>query len=180
MLLLLALPASQARWTKAAALLLAAGFAVVTTLAWSVHAELELSGLRESLASVTGPRSVLGLDYRADASILRGRPFLQDFAYFQAEHGGELSFSFAEHQSGIVALARPRTLRWTQGLEWYPQRLQPRDVDAFDCVLVNGTDDDHSRFSERFGLRSPVAQGYFRVYCHAQSEPLTSGSTRDR
>jgi hypothetical protein len=166
MFALQALPAVRGRALPLLAAVLAVGFGLATTTVWVIFDQDELSGLRASLASIDRPRSVLGLDYRQRSDVVQDRPFLQLFAYAQAERGGELAFSFAEHRSSIVAYAKPRVRNWTEGLEWLPEQARQRDVDAFDCVLVDGSDAQHQAFSTGFGLRSRVTEGYFRLYCH--------------
>jgi hypothetical protein len=161
----LALPAPPTRAFAATAALVAGLFGLVTSLVWVLFNEDELQGLREAVASVDGPRSVLGLDLRQDSTLLRGRPFMQSAAYLQAEHGGVLNFSFTEHGSSIVANAGPRVLHWTPGLEWYPERLRQADVDAFDCVLVDASEEQHRSFAALYGLHS-AQRTAFRLYCH--------------
>lgn len=166
MLALLALPTIHTRVTTWAAVVCAGFFALFTTLAWVVYEQVELDGLQEALALVDEPKSVLGLSQRDTSMILRGFPFLQIFAYFQAQHGGELSFSFAEHVSSIVAYREPRKITWQGGLEWQPERATKADVAAFDCTLVNGNEEQHRAFVRDFGMLSPQTSGYFRLYCH--------------
>jgi hypothetical protein len=165
MFLLLGLPSPGGRALPALAGLLAVAFALVTTAAWVTFDAAELSGLRPSLAALDRPRRVLGLDYRKHSEVFRDRPFMQLFAYAQAAHGGELSFSFAEHQSSLVSYREPPHRPWTAGLEWSPELATARDVAAFECVLVNGSDEQHGAFAARFGLRPLVHEGWFRLYC---------------
>lgn len=167
MFVLLSLPAVSRRALSAFALVAAFGFSLVTTAAWIVFDEDELTGYTESLASLGQPQRLLELDYRKYSEVVRGRPFFQLVAYAQAERGGELAFSFAEHQSSIVAFRSARRVPWTLGLEWYPEQAQARDVSAFDCVLVNGTPEQHQEFTARFGLGLSAQRehGYFRLYC---------------
>jgi hypothetical protein len=96
---------------------------------------------------------------------LAGKPFIHINAYFQVEHGGELSASFAGGASSIVAYASPPKERSTPGLELFPIRVQPRDVAAFDCTLVSGTDGQHARFAAVFKVHSRQRAGNFRLYC---------------
>ena len=164
-LALLALPRIEARALRGVVATAVALFSILTSLAWALFDQLDLAGLRESLQHVPEGASVLGLDYRKSSIYVRDRPFLQLFAYAQVERGGELSFSFAEHASSIVTYDRPRTLRWTPGLEWLPERVTRSDVMAFGCVLVNAEPQQHDAFRAKFGLESDVREGYFRSYC---------------
>ncbi len=162
---LLSLPELKGRVMRAGTLLLAAGFAIMTTLAWALYDIEDLSGLDESLDQISAPTSVLGLDQQRTSRFLYGYPFLQIFAYFQATHGGELNFSFAEHATSIVAYRGPRALAWTPGLEWHPERVTSEDVRRFDCTLLSGSDGDHRTFQRTYGITSSSAEGRFRLYC---------------
>lgn len=177
-LVILALPGTSrgVAWGAAAVTGL---FSVCTTMAWALYDQDELDGLREALALVDEPKSVLGLNHRPTSDLMRGNPFLQTFAYFQVLHGGEVNFSFAEHASSIVAYKTPRKVNWQGGLEWFPQYVTEADLAAFDCVLVNGTEAQHQRFARYSGLRTPQERGYFRLYCHAFGrEQVTTGVPR--
>lgn len=169
MSLLLALPSVRVRLVQWAALAFAGVFALGTTFVWVVHDQDDLDGLREALAQVQEPKSVLGLNLggSSQTTLLRGNPFLQTFAYFQAVHGGELSFSFAEHVSSIVAYSRPRTYTWQGGLDWFPERVTHTDLNAFDCALVNGNEREHLDFASFSGLRTRQEKSYFRLYCRS-------------
>lgn len=109
-----------------------------TASAWRDVEDRELRGLSASLAASPAPTRTLGLDYVGMSDVLRTPPFLQLFAWRQALHGGELSFSFAEHRAGIVGLAGSRERSWTPGLEWRADLATVEDLRAFDQVLVVG------------------------------------------
>lgn len=164
-LLLLALPDPDQRWLRVASSAATVAFVLFTTFAWSLFDQLDLAGLRESLARVPPGASVLGLDYRALSPFIRARPFLQLAGYAQAEHGGELGFSFAEHASSAVSYRSPRVLHWTPGLEWLPNRARRTDIEQFDCVLVNADPDEHERFHALSGRPAEPREGFFRAYC---------------
>lgn len=168
MLLLLAIPGTLWRPACGVAAVAAAAFSVVVTCSWAMFDQDDLTGLRESLASVRGPRKLLGLDFRRQSSQFTHFPYLQIHAYFQARTGGQLNFSFAEHASSIVSYRKPPHAPWQSGLEWFPGRATRRDVELFDCVLVNATPSQHDVFSRYFHLSSPVREGFFRIYCHDQ------------
>lgn len=169
MFLLLGLPSARGRSSPLLAGMIATVFSLGTTAAWITFEATELSGLRPSLAAIGRPCRVLGLDYRKQSDVLRDRPFMQLFAYSQASYGGELSFSFASHQSSIVAYREPLRAEWTPGLEWNAELATDRDLAAFDCVVVDGTDEQHAAFAARFGSASEVAEGHVRSYCRARS-----------
>jgi hypothetical protein len=165
MLVVLGLPAPRPRWSAALIGVLALGFSLMTTTAWILHEVNDLSGLSTALAAVSRPTSVLGLSFKSRSSTIRGTPFLQTFAYFQAEHGGELNFSFAEHGTGVVVYRDGRKTHWTPGLEWFPRRVTREDLAQFECALVNADDATHAGFPERSQLVPRTHEGCFRLYC---------------
>lgn len=165
LLLLLSLPWSPGVTARTFSALVTCAFVVWTSLAWSLFDQVELAGLRESLARMPERGRVLGVDLRKRSPYLRARPFLQTFAYAQVEHGGELSFSFAEHASSVVLYRRPRKIPWTRGMEWYPERLQTSDLVYFDCLLVNASADEHMRMPPPAPFSPLVQEGFFRAYC---------------
>src|SRR5262249_24841727 len=111
--------------------------------AW-VHWEgEEMSGLVSSLAALPRGQRVMGLDFLKESAWLKGRPFLQSFAYAQACNGADVNFSFSEHSSGLVRDAVPRRRTWTVGLEWFPDRVTVDDIAQFDYLLVNGNEKQH-------------------------------------
>lgn len=139
-------------------------FAIATTTMWSVFETNELSGLDASLRVIERPRRVVGIDLRRMVPELKTRPFIQLFAYVQAEHGGDLSFSFAEHASSIVAYRTPRRAPWTAGLEWFPRNLTRRDLRFFDYALVIGDESMHTSFAAATSARPLVREGQVRAY----------------
>ncbi|MCV6638825.1 hypothetical protein [Candidatus Albibeggiatoa sp. nov. NOAA] len=143
---------------------LVALFSVETTRMWMLFDKYELSGLRSSLEALPNEQRVLGLDFIKTSEFIKGRPFLQTFAYTQAVKGGSINFSFAEHHSGIVHYKQPRMTGWTPNLDWYAERVTPEDFQFFDYALVNATDDLHLRLSSRQDLQVITEQGKWRLY----------------
>ena len=92
------------------------------------------------------------------------RPFLQAFAYAQVLHGGRLNFSFADFVPSPVVFRDFGHWRWTLGLEWFAERVQPSDLAFFDYALVNGNEAVHERFSRLFGVPGVTNQGRWRLY----------------
>jgi len=164
--LLLALPppALHRPSHKTIALAFAATFFLVTARGWYLYDRVDLGGFRESLERIPDSSRVLGLDLVKESELIKGRPFLQLFAYAQVFKGGELNFSFAEHYSGLVAYRTSRTVLWTPGLEWYGEKVKRADFAFFDFVLANGEDKDHKILSA-FAELSPVTPaGRWRLY----------------
>jgi hypothetical protein len=165
-LLLLSLPGPKLHRAVVFAfpLTMIAACAIVTSSDWRHFERDELSGLNESLRAIPDSSSTLGLDFIKLSAYIRGRPFLQTFAYSQVLHGGELNFSFVLHGTGIVALSAPPVFRWTPNLEWYPEDVDVRDFRQFDVALVNGTDEMHESFRKR-GVAVPMTfSGRWRAY----------------
>ncbi|MCJ7645211.1 MAG: hypothetical protein MUP28_12155 [Candidatus Aminicenantes bacterium] len=164
--LLLSLPVPSVRRlsAKAVALTIAAAFFLITAIAWHRYANEDLSGFRESLEHIPPSSRVLGLDLVKSSEIIKGRPFLQLFAYAQVFKGCELNFSFAEHYSGLVAYKTKRQISWTPGLEWFAAKVKKSDFAFFDYVLVNGPEADHKTLSSFRELSPMTLSGRWRLY----------------
>jgi hypothetical protein len=144
---------------------------IVTAGLWRSFEREELSGLNESLQAVPDGSSTLGLDFIKQSAYVRGRPFLQTFAYAQVLRGGELNFSFVLHGSGIIALSAPPAFTWTPNLEWYPEQVDVRDFRQFDVALINGTEEMHNTI-QRLALAVPLtSSGRWRTYRCVHSSP---------
>jgi hypothetical protein len=163
---LLSLPVPSIRRfpAKTGALTIAAAFFLITAVAWHKYGTEDLSGFRESLEHIPPSSRVLGLDLVKTSEIIKGRPFLQLFAYAQVFQGCELNFSFAEHYSGLVAYKAKREVTWTTGLEWFAAKVKRADFAFFDYVLVNGPETDHKTLSSFRELSPMTNSGRWRLY----------------
>jgi hypothetical protein len=165
---LLVLGAPLPRWRPAvhyaAALGLLAAMVGATTVTWIQFERHGYAGLTESLRALPERPRVIGLDLAPDSEVVKGRPFLQAFAYAQVLHGGELNFSFADFAPSPVVYKTRRQFTWTSGLEWYPGRVRRSDLDQFDYALVNADEMTHERFAARFTVAPVTAQGRWRLY----------------
>ncbi len=164
LLLALPLPFAGKKATKCVAAATAVGFCLVTAAIWDRYEKTELTGLKESLDRVTPETRVLGLDLEKESEHIKGRPFIQLFAYAQAYRGAELNFSFAEHGSGLVSFRRRRKIPWTRSLEWYAELIRPSDYRHFDYVLVNGAEDIQGYFLKIPELKPLTCSGRWRIY----------------
>lgn len=164
--ILLSLPAPFIRQLSArtVALALATAFLLMTTIAWHLYGTKDLAGFREGLDRLPASSRVLGLDLIQQSDIIKGRPFLQLFAYAQVFKGSESNFSFAEHYSGLVAYKAKRSVSWTPGLEWFAAKVKKADFAFFDHVLVNGSEADHKMFSSFRELSPVTSSGPWRLY----------------
>jgi hypothetical protein len=162
---LLALPAPRLprRIVLCSAFALVAGFSVLTARVWSVFERTEMTGLGAALEALPPHQRVLGLDFVKTSPLLRGRPFLQTFAYAQAMKGASLNFNWAEHASGIVTYRERPPRPWTPGLEWWAERVRDDDLRWFDYVLVNAPPEFHATIPART-LRPVTADGRWRLY----------------
>jgi hypothetical protein len=167
-LALLVLGAPAPRWgpvARGAYALGALGLSsLTTTVSWIDVERHEYSGLAASLDALPEHSRVLGLDFVRDSEIVKGRPFMQTFAYAQAMRGGELNFSFADFAPSPVVFKDRRRLTWTGGLEWYPKLVRRSDLAQFDYALVNADAATHREFAGRFGITAVTAEGRWRLY----------------
>jgi hypothetical protein len=164
--LLLGVPAPtwNRRIRNAAALTAVAGFILVTCVAWVRFERDEYAGLRESLRALPANMRVIGLDYVKISPIIKGRPFLQGFAYAQVVRGGQLNFSFAEFAPMGVVYKTPRARPWTRGLEWFAERATRSDFSHFDYALVNAETRQHASLAALAELTPVTGQGRWRLY----------------
>jgi hypothetical protein len=165
-MLLLGVPAPV--WNRsvrnAAALTAVAAFILLTRFAWIRFERTEYSGLEESLAALPANMRVIGLDYVKTSSIVKGRPFLQGFAYAQVFRGGELNFSFAEFAPMGVVYKTPRVRTWTRGLEWFAERATRSDFSHFDYAFVNAEPPQHAFLGTLAELTPATGDGRWRLY----------------
>ena len=145
------------------ALATVAVFCLATGLAWLRFERNELSGLQAALAALPDQQRVIGLDLVRDSDVIKGRPFLQTFAYAQVLHGGRLNMSFAGHAPSLVVYRRPEPAPWTPSLEWFAERVRASDLGYFDYALVNGGADIHAQ-ALRFPLVPVTSDGRWRLY----------------
>jgi hypothetical protein len=161
LLVLATAPPLRAAIRRGAAIALAAGFFLVTATSFRAHRD-ELTGFREALAAAPDNPRLLGLDLFRGSALFIPRIGMQHLAYVQVLRGGTLSFSFAEHPASLVHWKRTYDPPWTGSLEWYPNRLRPRDLSFFTHVLVRGTDEQHALFAS---VAEPVTtSGLWRLY----------------
>ncbi len=166
MLLLLALPAPTLRpvWRQGVALLLVAAFCVPVSLGWLRFEKKELSGLPDALQALPDSPRLLGLNLVQQSEIIKGYPFIQIFAYGQVMKGGILNFSFAEFSPCLVVY-KDRFMRpWTGGLEWFPDRVKESDLNYFNYLILNGTEQTHNAARAKERLKPVTSHGRWRLY----------------
>jgi len=164
--LLLSLPEPRVRKSVLTAVVIAvvAAFFTLTSLHWVAFESSEMSGLKESLEALPEAPRVLGLSYIQESTIVRGRPFIQVFAYSQVLKGGELNFSFADFGPSLVVYRERRRIPWTSALEWLPQNARRTDFQYFDYSLINADEKLHAMLSSEPSLKPLTGPGRWRLY----------------
>lgn len=164
--LLLSLPELriQKRLLTAVVIAMVTVFFALTSLNWIAFESSEMSGLKESLAALPEASRVLGISYIKESAIVKGRPFIQVFAYSQVLRGGELNFSFADFGPSLVVYRQRRMLPWTSGLEWFPEKARKSDFQFFDYSLINGDENLHAALSSELLLKPITRGGRWRLY----------------
>ncbi len=166
LLLILIFPAPKIRLSLQRALSIAVVYSWIlfTAYSWLQINKNDFSGLRQTLNSLPESQSVLGLDFLKSSPYLKTyRPFVQAFAYSQVAKGGELNFSFAEIPYSLVTYKSKRLLRWTGGLDWYPEWVKTSDYRYFQYVIVSGDEHVHKALDPSL-LKSVTFEGYWRLY----------------
>jgi hypothetical protein len=171
--LLLSLPELRIKKNilTAAVLTIVTVFFGLTSLNWIAFESSEMSGLKESLAVLPEAPGVIGLSYIKESSIVKGRPFIQVFAYSQLYKGGELNFSFADFGPSLVVYRQRRVIPWTSGLEWFPEKVRRSDFQYFDYALINADEKLHAALSSEPILKSITQEGRWRLYKITESKP---------
>ena len=95
-------------------------YLAATAPTWVAFERRELTGLVAALERLPPEPRVLGLDYRQRSTLVRGRPFLQTYAWAQVLRGGTLNFSFASYPTSLVVFRSSQPPRWTPKLYWFP------------------------------------------------------------
>jgi hypothetical protein len=139
-------------------------FFALTSINWIAFESSELAGLQDSLSALPRAPRVVGLSYLKDSAIVRGRPFIQMFAYCQVYQGGELNFSFADFGPSLVIYRQPRRPPWTLGLEWFPEKAKNSDLAYFDYALISGDDEIQTAAGADSILQQITLQGRWRLY----------------
>ncbi len=172
-LLVLAVPAPvfDVALQRVVSLAVVAVFCLSTALAWMRFERVEMSGLREALETLPATSRVLGLDFVKDSAVIKGRPFMQAFAYAQVLKGGQLNFSFAQFAPSLVVFKERHKQPWTNTLEWFAERVQPADFAYFDYAIINARPDTHAVFSAKSEITPATSKGRWRLYRVTQPVP---------
>ena len=166
MLLILAAPVPRLHpaLTRLAVVGVAGLFVAATSLKWIGFERRELSGLVDAVDRLPPNPRVLGLDYQQRSAFVRGRPFLQTYAWAQVVKGGTPNFSFASFPTSLVVFRSQLPTPWTPQLYWFPRRLRATDLDHFDYVIINGAPGEHRAVTMAWGFQPLTTTGSWRLY----------------
>jgi hypothetical protein len=159
--LVAALPSPQ--WKGSVAVFI--GVAVVAGLqfytagrAFRAFEREEVGDLPQALQVIPRAERVAGLIWRRGSQYVRFSPFIHAVAYYQAQKGGAVMFSFADFAHSPFRFREdnrpPRVYpRW----EWTPERVDPvRDLKWYNYLLMRGVPSRLSRYRLAF---TPVYSG---------------------
>jgi len=139
-------------------------FGLTTSLNWVLFERTNLTGLSAAIQAVPIRSRVLGLDLlKVSVSSDAIPASLHVVAYAKVERGATINFDFSEHQTGLVRGPVTRS-PWTFGLEWFPERLRPTDLQYFEYVLVGSPDPDSVDATFAAWLEPVTHSGVWRLY----------------
>lgn len=102
----------------------------------------EVGELSRALAVIPEGRRVCGLIWSRGSRYVKFSPFIHAVAYYQAEKGGAVMFTFADFPpSPFRFLESNRPPRVPPRWEWLPQRVRFSDLRWYEYVLVRGGPD---------------------------------------
>lgn len=118
----------------------------------------EVGELDQALAAIPPGRRVAGLIGDKYSTQAKFAPFLHYVAYYQADRGGAVMFTFADFpQSPFRFREDHRPPRVGPRWEWMPERVEPRrDLGWYEFVLVRGA---AGRLDADRTLYEPVFRG---------------------
>ncbi len=147
----------------AVALVSLLGFAEVGR-AFAAFEREEVGDLAQALDSIPAGERVAGLMFERGSKHVKFSPFIHGVAYYQAQKGGAVMFTFADFpQSPFHFRAENRPPSVVPRWEWQPERVDPaRDLTWYNYVLVRGNPGRIERQREAW---KPIFEGIrWRVY----------------
>jgi hypothetical protein len=112
----------------------------------------EVGDLDQAIAAIPPAQRVAGLIWQRGSRFVKFSPFIHAVAYYQAQKGGAVMFTFADFAHSPFRFREdrrpPRVYpRW----EWTPERVDPaRDLSWYDYILMRGTAFRVSRLRSAF------------------------------
>jgi hypothetical protein len=152
------LPIWIARGVALAALVLAFSHTKAVAEAFVAFDRDEVGELDAALDTIPKAQRVAGLIFDRGSRHVKFSPFIHAVAYYQADKGGAVMFTFADFPQSPFRFRndhRPPPVgpRW----EWMPERVLPsRDLAWYDYVLVRGGPGRIAREATRY---QPVFRG---------------------
>jgi len=118
----------------------------------------EVGDLDRAIAAVPPGQKLVGLIWDRGSRQVKFSPFIHAAAWYQAEKGGAVMFSFADFpQSPFKFKASDRPPRVPPRWEWEPSRVDPiNDLAWYDYVLTRG---DPGQLARHGGVFESVYQG---------------------
>jgi hypothetical protein len=115
--------------------------------------EREVGALDRAIAHIPPAQRVAGLIWSSGSEVVEFAPFLHAVAYYQAQRGGAVMFTFADFpQSPFRFREDNRPPRVRPRWEWMPERVVPdRDLAWYDWIITRGGPGSMKRSAE-FGL----------------------------
>ena len=153
--LLIVLPGPRG-WARFALLL---GVVIVSVIGFSNFTRVfqrfereEVGDLDRALQAIPKGRKVAGLIWDRGSSQVKFSPFIHYAAWYQAERGGAVMFTFADFpQSPFRFKPADRPPRVVPRWEWEPSHVNPiTDLAWFDYVLTRGDPGTLSRHADAF------------------------------
>jgi hypothetical protein len=139
----------------------------------------EVGELDEALAAIPPGRRVAGLVFDKYSQQVKFAVFLHAVAYYQADKGGAVMFTFADFpQSPFVFREDRRPPRVGPRWEWMPERVDPRhDLAWYEFVLVRGA---APRLAAMTDLYEPVYRGPRWSVWRRRGPSAAAGAREDR
>jgi hypothetical protein len=130
----------------------------------------EVGDLQTAIEQIPPRARVAGLIWSRGSRVVGFSPFLHSVAYYQAQRGGAVMFTFADFpQSPFHFREDNRPPRVRPRWEWTPEGVVPdRDLGWYDWLLTRGSTEklaDTREFSVAFS--SPRGRVYRRTLPHA-------------
>lgn len=146
----------------AAALVAAFGFSEVAR-AFDRFERDEVGDFSEALAVIPEGERVAGLIFDRGSRQVKFSPFIHYVAYYQAQKGGAVMFTFADFpQSPILFRSENRPPRVPPRWEWQPERVDPsRDLTWYRYVLVRG---GPGRIARDAGWKRVFSGSHWQIY----------------
>jgi hypothetical protein len=144
--------ARRVRLGRALLLLLVVGWMGILTLRFQAF-DADARRFDTLVAAMVPARRVLALTFEPGSPAVGGFPFLHFAAWYQAEKGGVLGFSFATFFPELARYRAGAEPPMTVGLEWYPELFRWERDGEYDYFVVRAASDLEPRLQRASGGR---------------------------